>query len=65
MSGEHELPTASVVRFVASAERPPPWTTLHWHHTRRVPLIKLDSVFKRVGQLFFHFTVPDPEGTAP
>jgi len=49
LSGEHELPTASVVRFVASAERPPPWTTLHRHHIRRVPLIKLNSVFRRVG----------------
>ena len=29
MSDEHELPTASVVRCVASAARPPPWTTLH------------------------------------
>ena len=29
MSGEHELPTASVGRYVASADRPPPWTTLH------------------------------------
>ena len=27
---EHELPTAAVGRFVASADRPPPWTTLPW-----------------------------------
>jgi hypothetical protein len=27
---EHELPTAAVGRFVASADRPPPWTTLLW-----------------------------------
>ena len=27
--GEHELLTASVVHCVASAARPPPWTTLH------------------------------------
>ena len=26
---EHGLPTAAVGRFVASADRPPPWTTLH------------------------------------
>jgi hypothetical protein len=26
----HELPTAAVGRFVASADRTPPWTTLHW-----------------------------------
>ena len=26
---EHGLPTAAVGRFVASAARPPPWTTLH------------------------------------
>ena len=35
MSGEHELPTASVVRYVASDARPPPWTTLHRCQTRR------------------------------
>ena len=29
MSGEHELPTASVGCYAASAVRPPPWTTLH------------------------------------
>ena len=26
LNGEHELPTASVGRYVASADRPPPWT---------------------------------------
>jgi hypothetical protein len=26
LSGEHELPTASVGRYVASADQPPPWT---------------------------------------
>ena len=29
-----ELPTASVGRFVASADRPPPWTTLHCRRRR-------------------------------
>jgi hypothetical protein len=28
LSVRDELPTASVGRFVASADRPPPWTTL-------------------------------------
>ena len=28
-SVEHGLPTAAVGRFVASADRPSPWTTLH------------------------------------
>ena len=45
MSGEHELPTASVVLCVASAARPPPWTTLHQYQTRSAPLIELNSVF--------------------
>jgi len=27
---EHGLPTAALGRFVASADRPPPWTTLHY-----------------------------------
>ena len=29
-----ELPTASVGRFIASADRPPPWTTLHCRRRR-------------------------------
>ena len=31
--------------YVASADRPPPWTTLHRCQTRRAPLIEATSVF--------------------
>ena len=44
MSGEDALPTASVVRYVASDARPPPWTTLHRCQTRRASLIEASSV---------------------
>ena len=49
MSGEPELSTASVGRYVASADRPPPWTTLHLWQIGRVPLIKPVSVFRQAG----------------
>ena len=47
MSGEPELSTASVGRYVASADRPPPWTTLHLCEIGRAPLIKPVSVFRQ------------------
>ena len=45
LSGEHELTTASVSRYVASADQPPPWTTLHRCQTRRAPLRKSIPLF--------------------
>ena len=39
------MPTASAGRYVASADRPPPWTTLHRCQNRRAPLIEATSVF--------------------
>ena len=59
MSGEPELPTASVGRYVASADRPPPWTTLHLWQIGRVPLIKPGSVFRQ-AEPPLTFTVDAP-----
>ena len=41
------MPTASVGRYVASAARPSPCTSLHRYQTRGAPLIEASSLFRQ------------------